>query len=64
MVRLLIEAGAALARIPLVETLIAATIVAESGTDAQRERILPGIMAGELVVTAGLTEHPSLIAHP
>jgi alkylation response protein AidB-like acyl-CoA dehydrogenase len=64
MVRLLIEAGAALARIPLVETLIAATNVAESGTDAQRERILPGVMAGELVITAALTEHPSLIAHP
>lgn len=64
MVRLLIEAGAVLARIPLVETLIAATVVAEAGTDAQRGRILPGIMTGETVVTAALTEHPSLLAHP
>src|SRR6266568_2707952 len=52
MVRLLIEAGAALARIPL------------AGTHAQRERVLPGIMSGELVVTAALTEHPSMVAHP
>ena len=64
MVRLLMEAGAALARIPLVETLIAATVVAEAATDAQRERVLPDIMAGETVVTAALTEHPSLLAHP
>src|SRR6266568_4674931 len=64
MVRLLIEAGAALARIPLAETLVAATVIAETGTHAQRERVLPGIMSGELVVTAALTEHPSMVAHP
>jgi alkylation response protein AidB-like acyl-CoA dehydrogenase len=64
MVRLLIEAGASLARIPLVETLIAATVIAESGTPAQREKLLPALLSGELVVTAALAEHPAQIAHP
>jgi alkylation response protein AidB-like acyl-CoA dehydrogenase len=63
-VRLLMEAGAALARVPLVETLIAACVVAEHGTALQQRRILPDILAGDLVVTAALTEHPALVASP
>lgn len=63
-VALLMESGTAPARIPLVETLTAAAIVAEYGSDAQCRRILPDVMAGDLVVTAALTEHPALVASP
>lgn len=63
-VRLLVEAGIVLARIPLVETLLAATLVAEYGTEAQAARLLPGILAGDLVVTAALAEHPGCAASP
>lgn len=63
-VRLLMESGAALARVPLVETLIAASVVAEYGTEAQRRRILADVAAGDLVVTAALTEHPGAVASP
>lgn len=63
-VRLLVESGAVLARLPLVETLTAACVVAEYGTEEQIRRILPAVMAGDLVVTAALTEHPGLVAAP
>ena len=56
MVRLLTEAGAALARVPLVETFVAASVIGE--------KHLPAIMSGELVITAALAEHPSAIASP
>ena len=50
MVRLLTDAGAALARLPLVETFVAASVIAEKN--------LPALMSGELVITAALAEHP------
>ncbi|NUR58303.1 MAG: acyl-CoA/acyl-ACP dehydrogenase [Catenulispora sp.] len=56
MVRLLTEAGAALARVPLVETCVAVSVIGE--------KHLPAVMSGELVITAALTEHPSTIASP
>lgn len=56
MVRLLTEAGAALARVPLVETFVAVSVVGEAN--------LPAVMTGELVITAALAEHPSTIAGP
>jgi alkylation response protein AidB-like acyl-CoA dehydrogenase len=56
MVRLLTDAGAALARLPLVETFVAASVIDEKN--------LPALMAGELVITAALAEHPSAIASP
>ena len=56
MVRLLTDAGAALARLPLVETLVAASVIDEKN--------LPALMSGELVITAALAEHPSTIATP
>ncbi|WP_370356340.1 acyl-CoA dehydrogenase family protein [Catenulispora sp. MAP12-49] len=56
MVRLLTDAGAALARLPLVETFVAALVVDEKN--------LPEVLSGELVITAGLTEHPSTLAAP
>lgn len=56
MVRLLTEAGAALARVPLAETFIAVSVIGQ--------RHLSAVMSGELVITAALTEHPSAIASP
>ncbi|GAA1959525.1 acyl-CoA dehydrogenase family protein [Catenulispora subtropica] len=56
MVRLLTEAGAALARVPLVETFVAVSVIDEKN--------LPGVMTGELVITAALADHPSTIASP
>jgi alkylation response protein AidB-like acyl-CoA dehydrogenase len=56
MVRLLTDAGAALARLPLLETFVAASVIDEKN--------LPAVMSGELVITAALAEHPSAIAAP
>jgi len=56
MVRLLTGAGAALARVPLVETFVAVSVI--------EEKNLPAVMSGELVITAALAEHPSAIASP
>jgi hypothetical protein len=56
MVRLLTDAGAALARLPLVETFVAASVIDEKN--------LPALMSGELVITAALAEHPSVLASP
>jgi 3-oxocholest-4-en-26-oyl-CoA dehydrogenase beta subunit len=56
MVSLLTDAGAALARLPLVETFVAASVIGEKN--------LPALMSGELVITAALAEHPSTIASP
>lgn len=56
MVRMLSEAGAALARVPLAETFMAVSVIGE--------RHLSAVMSGELVITAALTEHPSTIANP
>jgi alkylation response protein AidB-like acyl-CoA dehydrogenase len=56
MVRLLTEAGAALARVPLVETFVAVSVIGETQ--------LPAVMSGELVITAALSEHPSTLANP
>lgn len=56
MVQLLTEAGSALARLPLVETFVAASVIDEKN--------LPAVMSGELVITAALADHPSAIADP
>lgn len=56
MVRLLTDAGAALARLPLVETFVAASLI--------DEKHLPAVMSGELVITAALADHPSTVAAP
>jgi alkylation response protein AidB-like acyl-CoA dehydrogenase len=56
MVRLLTEAGAALARVPLLETFVAASVIDEKN--------LPEVLSGELVITAALADHPSTLAAP
>jgi alkylation response protein AidB-like acyl-CoA dehydrogenase len=56
MVRLLTEAGTALARLPLVETFVATWVIDEKN--------LPAVLSGELVITAALADHPSTHAEP
>ncbi|MEZ0106361.1 alkylation response protein AidB-like acyl-CoA dehydrogenase [Catenulispora sp. EB89] len=56
MVRLLTDAGAALARLPLVETFVAVSVIDEKN--------LAAVISGELVITAALAEHPSAVTAP
>jgi alkylation response protein AidB-like acyl-CoA dehydrogenase len=54
---LLVEAGAAVAPIPLWPVLfLGALPVAHLGTPEQRQRFLPGVAAGEILLTAALAE--------
>jgi 3-oxocholest-4-en-26-oyl-CoA dehydrogenase beta subunit len=64
MVRVLIEAGVSLARVPLVETFVAATVIAESGSPSQCEKLLSSLAAGELVITAAFAEPSVRTADP
>ncbi len=58
-------AGRTAAYVPVVETLAAAApAVAEFGTDAQRQRWLPGVVAGETVLTTALVELGGTPASP
>jgi len=63
---LLTEAGRAVAPIPLWSTLTAAHAIAEFGTEAQQDRWLPGVGAGDEVLAVALTEAaaPELLALP
>jgi len=53
------EAGRAVAVVPLYSTLVAALTIAEFGTEVQRHHLLPGVVAGELVLTVALGEADS-----
>lgn len=54
---LLVEAGAAVAPIPLWPTLVLGALpVAMLGTKEQRARLLPGVGSGEVILTAALAE--------
>jgi hypothetical protein len=54
---LLEEAGAAVAPLPLWETLVLGAMpIARSGSDAQRARFLPRVAAGTTILTAALAE--------
>ncbi len=54
---LLEEAGRALAPVPLLSNLVqAAQTIAAFGSDAQRNRWLPGVIGGETLLTAALDE--------
>lgn len=57
---LLQEAGRAVANVPLYATLVAALAIAEFGTDMQRHHFLPGVAAGEVVLTVALGEPDSV----
>jgi alkylation response protein AidB-like acyl-CoA dehydrogenase len=65
------EVGAAVAPIPAVPTLVAAVAVAEFGTDAQKTALLPGVVAGDTLLTCAVAEEalddpaaPGTFAHP
>jgi alkylation response protein AidB-like acyl-CoA dehydrogenase len=54
---LLEEAGRFLAPVPLLPTLVMGALpIARYGTDAQRDRWLPGVVSGETILTAALDE--------
>jgi acyl-CoA dehydrogenase len=53
------EQGRVVAPVPLVTTVVAALAIAEHGTDEQRERWLPGVVAGEVVLGLALDRHPA-----
>ncbi|HEY6462686.1 MAG TPA: acyl-CoA dehydrogenase family protein [Polyangiaceae bacterium] len=54
---LLEEAGAAVAPLPLWETLVLGAMpIAHAGRESQQRRWLPGVVAGEVVLTAALAE--------
>jgi alkylation response protein AidB-like acyl-CoA dehydrogenase len=64
-------AGRTAAYVPVVETLAAAApAIAEFGTDAQRQKWLPGVVAGDIVLTTALVElggtpgSPATVAEP
>ncbi len=54
--RVLVEVGRTVAPVPLAVHGPAALLIAEQGTDAQRQRWLPGAATGGLVVTAAVAE--------
>jgi alkylation response protein AidB-like acyl-CoA dehydrogenase len=47
------ELGATLAPIPFLGSVLAATLIEHAGSDAQRERWLPGLASGEIVGAVG-----------
>jgi 3-oxocholest-4-en-26-oyl-CoA dehydrogenase beta subunit len=54
---LLVEAGAAVAPIPLWPALVLGALpVARLGTPEQKQRLLPGVAAGDILLTAALSE--------
>jgi alkylation response protein AidB-like acyl-CoA dehydrogenase len=56
---LLAEVGRAVAPVPLLATSVAALTVAEHGTALQRDHLLPGVIAGEVVLAPALAEPDS-----
>ena len=51
---LLQEQGRRVAPVPLLWTLVSAMAVAEHGSDEQRRSLLPGVVAGDVILTAAL----------
>ncbi|MDQ4051756.1 MAG: acyl-CoA/acyl-ACP dehydrogenase [Actinomycetota bacterium] len=63
--RVLVEAGRTVAPVPLAVHGPAALLLAELGTDDQKDTWLPGAASGELVLTAAVAEERThLPAHP
>lgn len=57
--RVLVEVGRTVAPVPLAVHGPAALLVAERGTEAQRESVLPRVASGELILTAAVAEERS-----
>jgi 3-oxocholest-4-en-26-oyl-CoA dehydrogenase beta subunit len=69
--RVLVEVGRTVAPVPLAVHGPAAMLVAELGTEAQRQAVLPGAAAGTVVLTAAVAEErshlparPTVLARP
>jgi alkylation response protein AidB-like acyl-CoA dehydrogenase len=50
------EVGRAMAPVPLHSTMVAALTVAEDGSDAQKQAVLPGVSSGDLLMTWAFQE--------
>jgi 3-oxocholest-4-en-26-oyl-CoA dehydrogenase beta subunit len=62
---LLEQVGRAVAPVPVWPTLVMGALpIAEFGTDEQRQQYLPGVVAGETVLTAALVEPGTDALHP
>jgi alkylation response protein AidB-like acyl-CoA dehydrogenase len=60
---LLEQAGRTVAAVPLLPTLVSAMAVAEWGTAEQRARWLPGVVAGQVVLTADVDGSRAQVPH-
>src|SRR4051794_10010289 len=56
------QQGRRVAPVPLLWTLAAAMTIAEHGTDEQRAALLPGVVAGDVILTAALAETAEVIS--
>jgi alkylation response protein AidB-like acyl-CoA dehydrogenase len=57
---LLHQVGRTVAPVPALATLVSAALpIAEYGSDAQKQRLLPGVARGETILTAALAEYAS-----
>ncbi len=62
---LLEQVGHAVAMVPVLPTLVMGAMpIAEFGTDDQKQRWLPGVASGDVVLTAALTEFGTDPLHP
>jgi 3-oxocholest-4-en-26-oyl-CoA dehydrogenase beta subunit len=69
--QLLEEVGRTVAPVPVLPTVVLGALpIAQFGTEEQRQRYLPGVVAGDIVLTAALVEtgtdplHPTTTARP
>ncbi len=62
---LLYEVGRSVAPVPVLPSIVMGALpLAEWGSDDQKARLLPGVIAGDIILTAALVEDGSDPAHP
>src|SRR5256714_12997904 len=63
--RLFEEIGRSVAPVPVLPTVVLGALpIAQFGTDAQKQQYLPGVVAGDTVLTAALVETGTDALHP